>query len=53
MAVSKETGEFPRAVKIFGRMPEASYKGDQVNGKRHGHGTMQYPEGRLYKGDWW
>ncbi len=28
------------------------YEGDYIDGKRHGHGTMVWPDGKRYEGDW-
>jgi hypothetical protein len=28
------------------------YEGDYVDGQRHGHGTMVWPDGKRYEGDW-
>ena len=50
----KSDDDFTRPLTVFGKVPEARYKGDTApDGKRHGHGTMHYAEGRVYSGDWY
>lgn len=49
---SSSTAAFPQPVFVHGKMQTFEYKGDTHNGKKHGHGTARYPEGRVYTGDW-
>ncbi len=36
----------------FSKVSDGRYKGDMLNGLRHGRGRQEYENGEVYEGEW-